>query len=78
MRIHITLEDELVHDLDRRVGTRGRSSFIAQTVRQALEDQHRWELIESSLGSISENHEWDTDPAEWVRQQRRIDDKRVG
>jgi hypothetical protein len=79
MRVHIVLRDEVVRELDRRVGPRGRSSFIARAVEQALDDERRWELIESSLGSIAdEGHEWDVDPSSWVRAQRRLDDRRVG
>jgi hypothetical protein len=79
MRLHITLSDELVRALDRRVGARGRSAFIAGAVREALEDEHRWELIESALGSIDgEGHDWDADPAAWVREQRNADSARVG
>ena len=79
MRLHITLADELVRDLDRRVGPRRRSGFIARAVRLALEDEQRWELVESSLGSIDdEGHEWDADPAAWVRTNRRTDVARVG
>jgi hypothetical protein len=79
MRVHITLRDDLVRELDRRVGLRRRSSFIARAVEQALEDARRWELIESALGSIpDEGHEWDADPASWVQAQRRLDPRRVG
>ena len=79
MRVHITLPTQIVKDLDRRVGARRRSSFIAHAVQQALDDEQRWELIESSLGKIKDRgHEWDTDPAAWVRGQRRADAKRVG
>jgi hypothetical protein len=79
MRVHITLADEIVAELDRRVGARRRSSFIAHAVRHALDDEHRWELIEESLDSIADGgHEWDDDPAGWVRAQRRADDRRVG
>ena len=79
MRLHITLSDELVRELDRRVGSRGRSSFIAAAVREALDDARRWELIESALGSIDdEGHAWDDDAAAWVRQQRSTDSARMG
>ena len=79
MRLHITLSDELVSELDRRVGARGRSAFIAGAVREALDDERRWELIESALGSIDdEGHEWDDDPAAWVREQRSADPSRAG
>jgi hypothetical protein len=79
VRLHITLADELVRDLDRRVGPRRRSGFIARAVRLALEDEQRWELVESSIGSIDDQgHEWDADPAAWVRASRRADAARVG
>jgi Arc/MetJ-type ribon-helix-helix transcriptional regulator len=79
MRVHITLSDELVSELDRRVGSRGRSAFIAAAIREALEDERRWELIESAIGSIDdEGHAWDDDPAAWVREQRASDPSRVG
>jgi Arc/MetJ-type ribon-helix-helix transcriptional regulator len=79
MRVHITLPQELVKDLDRRVGARRRSSFVAQAVARALEDEHRWELIESSLGTIKDRgHGWDVDTARWIRGGRRADAKRVG
>lgn len=79
MRLHITLSDEIVRELDSRVGPRRRSGFIAAAVQAALEDQRRWDLIESSFGAISgEGHEWDDDVAEWVRTQRRMDASRVG
>ena len=79
MRMHITLSDELVRDLDRRVGPRRRSAFIAEAIRQALDDERRWELLESALGSLDDRgHAWDDDPAAWVRAQRRGDAARVG
>jgi metal-responsive CopG/Arc/MetJ family transcriptional regulator len=79
MRMHITLDDELVRELDRRVGPRRRSAFVAQAIRQALDDERRWELIQSVIGSIDETtHDWDEDTAAWVRSQRRADSARVG
>ncbi len=79
MRLHISLDDSLVEQLDRRVGKRRRSSFIGETVRRALEDERRWDDIEAGLGALSDTgHEWDEDPAEWVRAQRRSDPARVG
>ncbi|MEX0993544.1 MAG: hypothetical protein WDZ37_06070 [Solirubrobacterales bacterium] len=79
MRLHITLADQVVHDLDRRVGPRGRSGFIARAVQQALDDERRWEKIEQAIGSVPDHgHEWDDDPAAWVRAQRRGAERRVG
>jgi metal-responsive CopG/Arc/MetJ family transcriptional regulator len=79
MRLHISLDDELVKELDSRVGRRRRSAFIAATVRAALEDERRWEDIEAGLGTLADKgHEWDADPAGWVAAQRRGDLARVG
>jgi metal-responsive CopG/Arc/MetJ family transcriptional regulator len=79
MRLHITLDDRLVEALDRRVGPRGRSRFISESVRHALEDERRWEDIEAAIGSVAESgHDWDEDPAAWVREQRHADARRVG
>jgi hypothetical protein len=79
MRLHISLADDLVEQLDRRVGQRRRSAFIGETVRRALEDERRWDEIEASLGALAgRRHEWDDDPAGWVTAQRSGDSARVG
>ena len=79
MRLHISLDDDLVRDLDSRVGRRGRSPFIAHAVRTALDDDRRWGDIEDSLGRLSgTEHEWDADPGAWVHEQRGGDSSRVG
>jgi metal-responsive CopG/Arc/MetJ family transcriptional regulator len=79
MRLHISLDDDIVEQLDRRVGRRHRSTFIAETLRRALDDARRREDIEAGLGAIAdEGHEWDADPAAWVRAQRFSDPRRVG
>ncbi len=79
VRVHILLEDALVAELDRRIGPRRRSRFVAEAVRRALDDERRWDDIETALGSVErEGHDWDDDPAAWVRAQRRGDARRVG
>ncbi|MBW3667943.1 MAG: hypothetical protein KY443_01905 [Actinobacteria bacterium] len=79
MRLHIALDDDLVADLDRRVGPRRRSAFIAELIRRGLEDERRWDDIEAALGAIADSgHEWDDDPAKWVREQRHGDARRAG
>ncbi len=79
MRVHISLEDDVVRELDRRVAPRRRSRFISEAVRRALDDERRWELIESSIGSIDHHgHAWDPDTAGWVEEQRHADATRVG
>ena len=79
MRLHIQLEDHLVEDIDRRAGPRRRSAFIAAMIRRGLDDERRWDEIESSLGSIADTgHDWDDDAAGWVRAQRQGDPRRSG
>jgi Arc/MetJ-type ribon-helix-helix transcriptional regulator len=79
MRVHISLADDLVAELDRRVGRRRRSAFIGQTIRRALDDERRWEDIEAALDAIPDTgHDWDDDPAGWVEAQRAHDARRVG
>lgn len=79
MRLHISLEDELVTELDRKVGRRRRSAFIAATLVRALEDERRWRDIEAAMGTVEDgSHEWDDDPQAWVRAQRQADLGRVG
>lgn len=77
--MHIALEDELVAELDRRAGPRRRSAFIAELIRRGLDDEQRWDDIESALGALGDTaHDWDADPAGWVRAQRRTDVRRTG
>ena len=79
MRVHISLDDKLVAELDRRVGPGRRSAFIGAAVERALDDERRRELIESAVGSMRDRgHEWDDDAAAWVRAQRYGDERRVG
>lgn len=79
MRLHISLDDTLVAELDRRVGRRRRSAYIAEALTRTLEDERRWRAIEAALGSIDDDsHDWDRDPEQWVRDQRNADSKRIG
>jgi metal-responsive CopG/Arc/MetJ family transcriptional regulator len=79
MRLHISLDDEIVRALDGRVGQRQRSTFIAAAVQRALDDERRWEDIEDAIGALTDSeHDWDADPAAWVREQRSADHRRVG
>ncbi len=79
MRLHIQLDDELIDELDRRAGARRRSAFITELIRRALDDERRWDEVETAIGALSDTgHEWDDDPAAWVRDQRAGDARRVG
>ena len=79
MRLHIALDDDLVAEVDRRAGPRRRSAFIAELIQRGLDDERRWDDIEAALGSLPDHgHDWDEDPAAWVRRQRRVDPRRTG
>ncbi|HEX2426262.1 MAG TPA: ribbon-helix-helix domain-containing protein [Actinomycetota bacterium] len=76
MGVH--LDDELVDEIDRRVGHERRNAYIADAVRRQLEAE-RWAKIRSAFGSISdEGHPWDPDVAKWVHDSRHEDPRRVG
>ncbi|MBA3742440.1 type II toxin-antitoxin system VapB family antitoxin [Sporichthya sp.] len=79
MRMHIELDDDLVADVDRLAGPRGRSEFVRDALRAAVARQLRAQMLRRAAGSIdAEGHDWDEDPAAWVEQQRRGDSRRVG
>ena len=74
MRLHVALDDDLVAEVDRRAGPRRRSAFIAELIRRGLDNERRWDDIEAALGGLPDRgHEWDDDPAAWVRRQRHAD-----
>ncbi len=79
MRVHISLDADLVRELDELAGERGRSGYIEEAVRQRVERERRWQMMRSAIGSISdEGHPWDPDVARWVHESRREDPRRVG
>ncbi len=78
MRVHMQLDDDLVAEMDRRAGARNRSAFVAHLIRRALEDEQRWDELDAAIAGIADSgHDWDDDPAAWVRSQRR-DGRRAG
>jgi hypothetical protein len=71
MRLHVYMDEELVAEIDRRAGERGRSTYIEDAVRDRIERERRWELIWSAAGTISEaGHPWDPDPASYFASAR--------
>ena len=79
MRLHITLDDALVAELDRHVAPRQRSKFITDAIEDALARSRQYALLESVRGTISDTgHVWDPDPAAWVSEERFSDPRRVG
>lgn len=80
MRMHIELDDEVVREVDRLAGPRERTAFVRRAVLRAVEEARRGEALRAAAGSLSTAppHDWDADPAAWVRAGRRADERRVG
>jgi predicted transcriptional regulator len=79
MRMHIELDDRLVAAVDELAGPRGRSGFVRSAIEQAVRQERRWQDVEAAAGAVADTgHAWDDDPADWVRQQRRADNRRAG
>ena len=52
-------------------------SFVEPSSNVQLEQ--RWNALRSSADAVAgEGHDWDVDPAAWVRDQRRADRRRAG
>lgn len=79
MRMHIELDDDLVRRVDELAGQRGRSAFVRSAIETAVARELRRSRLAAAAGAIrDEGHEWDADPGDWVRQQRRGDERRAG
>lgn len=81
MRAHIVLPDDLVEEVDKLVGRRGRSAFITGATRERLRRERFLKTVREVAGSIkAEDHpEWATSRqvATWVRKQRRETSRRI-
>jgi len=53
MRLHITVDDELVAEPDQRAGSRRRSAFIAELIRRGLDDGQRWSGSYPKMKSVT-------------------------
>lgn len=79
MRMHIILEREIVSEIDAIAGSRRRSAFVREAVLAAVDRHRRASSLRKAAGMFSASeHDWDDDPAAWVRQQRSGDPGRVG
>jgi Arc/MetJ family transcription regulator len=76
--MHIEVDDELIAEVDKVAGVRGRSAFVRAAISRAVGDERRWASLRSAAGALTEPHEWDDDPAAWVSEQRHADARRVG
>jgi hypothetical protein len=75
VRAHVLLPKELVAEIDRRVGPRRRSEFLARAARRELDVEERLRAFDEFVGSLKDVDVpgWETSESavEWVREQRR-------
>jgi hypothetical protein len=77
-RAHILLPHDLVKEIDSIVGPRGRSAFLVETAREAVQRKKLLRFLESDAPAWKDaNHpELDGGVAAWVRELRQESDKK--
>ena len=74
MRTHVILPDELIKEIDEKVGRRNRSRYIADVVAERIRRDKLVETIRRGAGILSDEDypEWSTPEkvAAWVRKLR--------
>jgi metal-responsive CopG/Arc/MetJ family transcriptional regulator len=82
IRTHVLLPKDVVEEIDRSVGERRRSGFLAEAAREKLERQRRVQTLERFAGWLKDVDipGWETPEAtaEWVHRQRRIGEEPSG
>jgi metal-responsive CopG/Arc/MetJ family transcriptional regulator len=77
-RTHVVLSDEVIADIDERVGERGRSRFLEVAAREKLERLDLELALRDGAGVLKEKDypHWRDQEAvnEWVRAQRRTEE----
>jgi hypothetical protein len=79
LRTHVVMPNDLVAEIDRIVGKRGRSEFIVHAAQRELKRLQQLKALEKIKGAWrDEDHpELSAGSAEWVRLIRREGDARV-
>lgn len=77
-RTHIVLPTDLVAEIDRRVGKRSRSRFLAQLAARELRRLRQLEALRNAIGCWKDQDHPDLEQgsAEWVEQFRQEDERR--
>jgi len=74
MRMHISLGDDLVKQIDEIAGSRGRSQFIREAVEGKLDIEARLAARRRAFGSLPDFAPWMT--PEWISQNRKEEGRR--
>jgi hypothetical protein len=72
VRTNLLLPKELVDEVDRFAGPRGRSRYVAEALEARLARDRRWEAFREAAGAWKDHPLFPTSEAvqEWVRQLR--------
>ena len=74
MRTHIVVPEDLVQEVDKRVGRRKRSKFFAEAAVEKLRRENLVQTFEAAAGSMKDAGppEWDTPEGtlQWVHTER--------
>jgi metal-responsive CopG/Arc/MetJ family transcriptional regulator len=77
-RTHVIIPEEILEEIDERVGKRKRSEFLTNAAEKELKRLRRSELASKMAGSLRDVDipGWESSEAaaEWVRQQRQWPD----
>ena len=77
-RAHVILPTDVVADIDRLVGKRGRSAFLTEIARREIKIRHQREALRETAGAWKDQDhpELAQGAAAWVRQMRALDNGR--
>jgi hypothetical protein len=77
-RAHVILPVDVVADIDKLVGKRGRSAFLTELAQREIKLRHQREVLHEIAGAWKhEDHpELAQGAAAWVRQMRSLDNRR--
>lgn len=77
MRTHVIIPTEVVRDIDKLVGKRGRSKFLTKAAEEKLKKERFHSALEKVAGSLKDVDipGWETSEsaAKWVHDSRRMD-----
>ena len=80
-RTHVVIPSELIAEVDKLVGPRRRSQFLADALRDKLRQLRQRAALEKVAGSLKDVDipGWESPEAasQWVTKSRREDDKRL-
>lgn len=76
-RTHVIIDDEVIGQIDRLVGQRGRSRFLEQAAMEKLQRLAQEQAVRAGAGALrkADHPEWVNQDAinDWVRTQRRTE-----